>query len=61
MSVLPVSVVNPPTFVKHLETLRFKDKNDYEYESWIKVFLHIFQKIDTPESFVVLFFFSPKS
>ena len=33
-----------------LETFRFEDENDYEYEISLYVF-----KIDTPDSFIVLF------
>ena len=39
-----------------LETFRFEDENDYEYEIWFKVFLRNVKKIDTRQFFIVLFF-----
>ena len=38
-----------------LETFRFEDENDYDYEIWFKVFSHIVKKIDAPEFFIVHF------
>ena len=40
---------------KKVETFRFEDENDYEYEIRFKVF-RVLSKIDTPEFFIVLFF-----
>ena len=37
-----------------IETFRFKDENDYEYEICLKVFFHVFSK-NTPEFFNALF------
>ena len=39
-----------------LETFRFKDEDDYEYEIWLKVFFAYSQNIDSPESFILRFF-----
>ena len=41
---------------KTTETFRLEDENDYEYEISLKSFFRVFSKIETPESFVVLFF-----
>ena len=44
-----------------LESSRFEDENEYEYEIKLKVFARVSKK-DTPESFIFLsfFFFPPK-
>ena len=39
-----------------LETFKFKDKDDYEYKIWLKVFLHILKINTPPESFILPFF-----
>ena len=39
-----------------LESLRFKDVNEYEYEIELKVFVRVLKKKDTLESFMFLFF-----
>ena len=44
------------TFFSIIMTFRFKDENDYEEEIWFKVFFAYYQKIDSPEFFIVLFF-----
>ena len=41
--------------VSIIESFRFGDENDYEYEIWLKVLFAYSLKIDTPESFIVLF------
>ena len=41
--------------VSIIETFRFGDENDYEYEIWLKVLFTYSLKIDIPESFIVLF------
>ena len=41
--------------VSTIETFRFGDENVYEYEIWLKVLFAHSLKIDTPESFIVLF------
>ena len=45
-----------PTWTELLETLRFGDENDYEYEIWFKVFSRTVKKIYAPEVFIVPFF-----
>ena len=41
--------------VSIMESFRFGDENDYEYEMWLKVLLAYSLKIDTLESFIVHF------
>ena len=41
--------------VSTIESFRFGDENVYEYEIWLKVLFAHSLKIDTPESFIVLF------
>ena len=44
-------------FLQLLETFRFLDENGNDYEIWFKVFFAtVKKKIDTSESFIVLFF-----
>ena len=43
------------TFSSIIVTFRFKDENNYEYEILFSFFAY-YQKIDSPEFFVVLFF-----
>ena len=45
-----------------LESSRFEDGNEYEYEIKLKVFARVLKKTGTPESFIFLFsfFFPPK-
>ena len=37
-----------------IESFRFDDENDYEYEIQLQVFFSYYQKTDTPESLIVL-------
>ena len=46
-SSLPLSTLPVLVFDWSLETFRFKDEDDYEYEIWLKVFLRIL-KLKTP-------------
>ena len=39
-----------------IETFRFEDEDDYEYEIWLKIFFASLQNIDFPESFILPFF-----
>ena len=41
--------------VSAIETFKFEDQDDYEYEIGLKVFSRIL-KIDSPESFILPFF-----
>ena len=41
--------------VSAIETYKFEDQDDYEYEIGLKVFSRIL-KIDSPESFILPFF-----
>ena len=39
-----------------LNTFRFEDENDYQYEIWLKGFSRILKKIDTPKRVIVRFY-----
>ena len=43
-----------PVISQLLETFRFEDENDYEYEIWMKDVLAYSPKVYTSESFIVL-------
>ena len=51
----PLNGEEPARRLMLIETFRFEDENDYEYEIWFKFFFAYFQKIDTPEFSILLF------
>ena len=54
-SSLPLSTLPVFVFDWSLETFRFKDKDDYKFEIWLKIFFRYSQIKDTPQSFIFPF------
>ena len=54
-SSLPLSTLPVFVFDRSLETFRFKDEDDYEFEIWLKIFFTYSQIKASPQSFIFPF------